>query len=77
MREDVRDWILLIGKSILFVIGGITATASVVELIVGGFSWLAVGYLAFGLALAVPPVVLAFRDAYVAAREGRMPRGGD
>lgn len=84
MREDVRDWLLLGGKSILFIVGGLMMTAALLQLAVGG-PWLVRGDTALqtfeksaglvllaGAALALPPLAFAFRDAYRQARKGRM-----
>lgn len=63
MRADQKENLVLVGKSLLLVIGGIVALAAIVELKVGGPSLRALAYLLVGLALALPPLVLAFRDA--------------
>lgn len=70
MREEVRDWLLLMGKSVLFVIGGVLVMAGAVDLVVDGFGWLAFGVLLLGLLLAVPPLAFAFGDALREARRG-------
>lgn len=72
MREETRDWLFLTGKTLLLVGGGILVVAALVELVVGGPSALALGVLAAGLLLAVPPLALAFRDAVREARKGRI-----
>lgn len=72
MRAEVKEWLFLMGKTLLLVVGGVLLAAALVELIVGGFSWLALGILALGLALAVPPLAFAFRDAVREARKGRI-----
>lgn len=72
------------GKSILFVIGGILVLAALVDLRVGE-PWFEGGegpldtfersaglVLLAGLAIALPPLVLAFRDALREARKGRL-----
>ena len=71
MRQEAKEWLLLVGKSILLVVGGILVVAALVELFVGGFSLLALGVLAMGLALAVPPLAFAWLDALREARKGR------
>lgn len=83
MREEVRDWIFLIGKTLLFVVGGLLVVAALVELAVGG-PWFVRGetatetfeksaglVLLAGLLLAIPPLAFAFRDAWREARKGR------
>lgn len=72
MREDVRDWILLMGKSILMVVGGILVLAGLVDLIVERGSLRGAVALLVGLLLAVPPLAFAFRDAAREARKGRL-----
>lgn len=71
MRQETVEWLLLIGKSVLFVLGGILVMASLVDLVVDGPSVLAFGVLALGLLLALPPLGFAFRDALREARKGR------
>lgn len=84
MRADVRDWLLLLGKSILFVIGGILVIAALLDLIVGD-PWFVRGkgaldtfeqspglVLLVGLLIALPPLWFAFRDAAREARKGRL-----
>lgn len=71
------------GKSALFVVGGILTMAALVQLAVGG-AWFVRGagivdtfeksaglVLLSGLALCLPPLALAFRDALREARKGR------
>lgn len=72
MREDAKDWLFLMGKSILLILGGILFVAGLLDLVVDGYSHLAAGVLAVGLALAVPPLGLAFRDALREAKKGRI-----
>lgn len=72
MRQEAKEWLLLVGKSILLVVGGILVVAALVELFVGGFSLLVLGVLAMGLALAVPPLAFAWLDALREARKGRV-----
>ena len=71
MRAEVKDWLFLIGKSILVVVGGILLTAALVDLSVTGFNTTAVLVLVVGALLALPPIALAFRDALREARAGR------
>ena len=68
MRPEMKDNLLLVGKSILLALGGLIAVAAIVELKVGGPSARAFEYLLVGLALAVPPLAFAFRDAVRAGR---------
>lgn len=72
MRQEVKDWIFLMGKSILVIVGGILFVGGLVDLVVDGYSHLAAGVLLLGLLIAVPPVALAFRDALREARKGRL-----
>jgi hypothetical protein len=72
VREDVKDWLFLMGKSIVIVFGGILFVAGLLDLVVDGYSHLAAGVLALGLLLAVPPLAFAFRDALAEARRGRL-----
>lgn len=72
MRAEVRDWILLLGKSVLVVVGGILVVAALVDLVVAGPSVRTLVVLAVGLAFAVPPMAFAFRDALAEARKGRI-----
>lgn len=69
---EVRDWIFLLGKSFLVIVGAILVIAALVDLSVAGWSWRATGALLVGLALAAPPMVFAFRDALREARKGRI-----
>lgn len=84
MRESVKEWILLMGKTLLVVAGGLLTLAALVQLSVGG-PWFVRGdgpldtfeksaglVLLVGLLLAVPPMALAFRDAVREARKGRL-----
>lgn len=72
VRAETKEWLLLVGKTLLLIVGGIMTLAAAVELYAGGPSWLAFGMLALGLALALPPVAFAFRDALGEARKGRI-----
>lgn len=72
MRAEVKEWIGLIGKTLLLIVGGILATAALVEFVVAGYSHLALLIFAGGLLLAVPPLAFAFRDALREARKGRV-----
>lgn len=72
MREDIRDWIFLMGKSFLMVVGGILVLGGLVDIIVLRGSLRGVLALAAGLLLAVPPLAFAFRDAVREARKGRL-----
>ena len=76
VREDLKDWLFLMGKSVVFVLGGILTVAALVDLVVAGPNWRAAGVLALGLALCIPPLAFAFRDAVRAARSGA-GRGGE
>ena len=69
---DRRDWLFLMGKSLLVILGGVLLTAGLVDLVVDGYSHLSAGILTLGLLLAVPPMALAFRDALREARKGRI-----
>ena len=69
---EVKDWIFLIVKSIFVIIGGILFVAALVDLVVGGFTWLTLGVLVLGLALWVPPMAFAYRDAVREAKKGRI-----
>jgi hypothetical protein len=71
VREDLKDWLLLMGKSVLFVLGGILVVAGLVDLVVAGLNLRAGLVLLAGLLLGVPPLALAFRDAVRAARRTR------
>jgi hypothetical protein len=68
-----KESLALVGKSLLFVLGGIVAVAALVQLVVSGPEWEAALYLLVGLALMVPPLALAFRDA---VRNARAVKGG-
>lgn len=70
MRPETRDWLFLMGKTILLVIGGILFVAGLVDLVVDGPDAQNLGALLVGLALAVPPLALAFREALAQARKG-------
>lgn len=72
MREEVRDWLFLMGKSLLLIVGGILTVAALVDLSVIGWNTRAVLVLLAGLALALPPLALAFRDAVKEAKKGRI-----
>jgi hypothetical protein len=72
VRQEVKEWLWLTLKTLLLIVGGILVLAALVDLVVAGLSWLAVGILALGLALALPPLAFAFRDAYREARKGRI-----
>ena len=71
MRDDVKEWLLLMGKSLLLILGGLMVVAGLVDLVVVGFNLRAGLVLAAGLLLAVPPLAFAFRDAVRDARKGR------
>jgi hypothetical protein len=70
VRETTRDNLALVGKSLVFVLGGVMVVSSVVELGVGGWSLRAGGFLVGGLLLCGVPLLLAFRDAVRATRRG-------
>lgn len=84
MRQDTKEWLALIGKSLLFVLGGLLVLAALVDLSVGEpafargenaldtFEGSPALVLLLGLALALPPLGLAFRDAVREARKGRL-----
>lgn len=72
MRAEVRDWLLLMGKSALLVVGGILVVAALVDLVVVGWNLRATLVLLLGLALAVPPLAFAFLDALKQAKKGRI-----
>lgn len=72
MRAEVRDWLLLMGKSVLLVVGGILVVAALVDLVVVGWNLRATLVLLLGLALAVPPLAFAFLDALKQAKKGRI-----
>ncbi|MFA5860393.1 MAG: hypothetical protein WDA16_01730 [Candidatus Thermoplasmatota archaeon] len=68
MRAETKESIALVGKSVLLVLGGTISVAALVELGVGGPGVRAFVYLVAGLALAIPPLALSFRDAVRAKR---------
>jgi hypothetical protein len=70
VREATRDNLVLVGKSLVFVLGGVMVVSALVELGVAGWSLRAGAFLAAGLALCGTPLALAFRDAVRAARKG-------
>lgn len=72
MRAEVRDWLFLMGKSVLLVVGGILVVAALVDLVVVGWNLRATLVLLLGLALAVPPLAFAFLDALKQAKKGRI-----
>ena len=72
MRKEVRDWLFLMGKSVLLVIGAILVVAGLVDLAVIGWNTRAALVLLVGLALSVPPLGFAFRDALREAKKGRI-----
>ena len=72
MQAETKEWLLLTGKTLLLVIGGVLTVAALVELVVDGYSHVGAIVLAVGLALAVPPLAFAFRDAVGEARKGRI-----
>lgn len=63
MRAETKENLLLAAKTVLFSLGGLLIVAALVDLIVSGPNWTAVGVLALGLLLAGPPLGFAFRDA--------------
>lgn len=67
-----RDWLFLMGKTLVLIVGSVLVVAALVDLVVDGWSWGTVSVLLVGLALAVPPIALAFRDALREARKGRI-----
>lgn len=72
VRDETRDWLLLMGKSALMVVGGILVMAGLVDLVVlKGRTPRGFVVLALGLLLAVPPLAFAFRDALRDARRRR------
>lgn len=73
VREEVREWLLLMGKSVVFVVGGVLVMAGAVDLAVDGPGWLAAGVLLVGLLFTVPFLYFAFRDAVRDARSRRAP----
>lgn len=83
VREALRDWLSLITKTGLFIVGGILVLAALLEMAVGT-PWYARGGTALetfekspilvllaGLLLAIPPLAIAFRDSLHAARQRR------
>jgi hypothetical protein len=71
VERETRENLALVAKSIVLVLGGLMAVSATVELVVGGVGARAVAFLLVGLALAVPPLGLAFRDAVRHARRQR------
>ena len=72
MRQEAKDWLFLMGKSVLVIVGGILVAGGLVELVVAGPTRRGLGALAVGLLLCVPPMALAFRDAVREAKKGRI-----
>lgn len=72
VETATRDFLLLMGKSVLMVVGGILVLGGLVDIIVLRGSWRGLGALVVGLLLCVPPLALAFRDAVGEARKGRL-----
>lgn len=72
MRAETKEWLLLLGKTALLIVGGILVVAALVELYAGGPGVRAFVVLVAGLALAVPPLAFAYRDAVREARKGRI-----
>lgn len=72
MRQETKEWLLLMGKSILLILGGILTVAALVDLAVVGPNARALLVLAVGLLLAVPPLAFAFRDSLREAHKGRI-----
>lgn len=66
------DWLFLIGKTLLVIVGGILFVAGLVDLVVIGPTLQGTGVLFLGLALAGPPIAFAFRDAVKEAKKGRL-----
>lgn len=60
------------GKSVVLIIGGILTVAALVDIVVIGWNLRATLVLLVGLALAVPPLAFAFRDALREAKKGRI-----
>ncbi len=82
MRQELREWFALAGKTLLMIVGGILSIAALLQIIVTG-DWFVRGdgfvdtfqksaglVLLLGLLLAVPPLAFAFRDALHEARKG-------
>lgn len=74
MRAEVKDWILLMGKSVLVILGGILVAGGLVELVVAGSTRKGWGALLVGLLLCVPPMAFAFRDALRGGRDAQGPQ---
>lgn len=72
MRAELKEWLWLAAKTLAMVFGGILVLAALVDLVVDGFSWETAGVLAIGLAVAIPPLAFAFRDAVGEAKKGRI-----
>ncbi len=72
MRAEAKEWLFLLGKSFVLIIGAILVVAGLVDLVVVGWNGRAALVLAAGLALAVPPLAFAYRDALREARKGRI-----
>jgi hypothetical protein len=70
VRAETKDNLALVGKSALFVIGGVLAISAIVQLNVSGWEGRAALYLVVGLAMMLPPLALAFRDAVRQAHKG-------
>lgn len=73
MRPETKEWLALMGKTLLLVVGGVVAVAALVDLVVAGWTLVAAAYLLAGLLLCIPPIAFAFRDAVRAARRGSNP----
>ena len=69
---EVRDWLFLMGKSLLVMIGVVLVAGGLVELVVAGLTRRGIGALLVGLLLCVPPMAFAFRDALREAKQGRL-----
>lgn len=69
---DRRDFLVLMGKSFLFIVGGILVLGGLVDLLVDGPNWQGGGALAVGLLMCLPPLAFAFRDAVREAKKGRL-----
>lgn len=72
MRAETKEWLALLGKTLLLIVGGILVVAATLELYAAGPSLRAFLVLAAGLALALPPLAFAYRDAVREARKGRI-----
>lgn len=68
MRPETKDGLLLAGKTVALVLGGILVMAGLVDLIVTGLTWEGALVLLVGLLLTGLPVGFAFRDALRHAR---------